>query len=133
MNPRYVVVARRADHGCEYCCAPEAVCNFPFEVEHIFPSSQGGSDELSNLALTCRSCNIYKSAAVTAWDDVTQSDADLFNPRTQSWADHFQLDLDRGEIRGLTPTGRATVAALRMNDPVQIAARLLWIELRLFP
>lgn len=37
MNPRYGQVAFRAEHRCEYCHAPEAVFNFPFEVEHITP------------------------------------------------------------------------------------------------
>jgi hypothetical protein len=35
MNPRYVQVALRAEHRCEYCHAPEVVFNFPFEVEHV--------------------------------------------------------------------------------------------------
>jgi len=36
--------------------------NFPFEVEHIAPVSAGGQDEEANLALACRSCNLYKWA-----------------------------------------------------------------------
>ena len=32
MNRRYGLVAQRAAHRCEYCRAPEAVFNFPFEV-----------------------------------------------------------------------------------------------------
>jgi hypothetical protein len=41
MNPRHARVAARAAHRCEYCHAPEALFNFPFEVEHIilFPAS----------------------------------------------------------------------------------------------
>lgn len=35
MNPHYPLVARRAGHRCEYCRAPEAVFNFPFEVERL--------------------------------------------------------------------------------------------------
>lgn len=35
MNPRYHAVSTRAEHRCEYCHAPEATFNFPFEVEHI--------------------------------------------------------------------------------------------------
>jgi hypothetical protein len=54
MNPHYPLVARRADHRCEYCRAPEAVFNFPFEVEHVVPSSRGGADDESNLCLACR-------------------------------------------------------------------------------
>ncbi len=48
MNPRYVQVALRAGHRCEYCHAPEVVFNFPFEVEHIIPVSRCGLDTESN-------------------------------------------------------------------------------------
>jgi hypothetical protein len=57
----------------------------------------------------------------------------LFNPRQDRWEEHFQVDPDTGEIRGLTPVGYATVARLRMNSPAQQEARRLWIRLGLFP
>jgi hypothetical protein len=133
MNPRYPAVARRGNNRCEYCRAPEAIFNFPFEVEHVVPSSRGGVDDDSNLALTCRSCNLHKSDHLTGQDDVTGVEVSLFNPRTDRWGEHFEFDIDRGELLGLTPVGRGTVTRLRLNDPVQIAARLLWVKLRLFP
>ena len=73
MNPRYSSVASRARHVCEYCHAPEAVFNLPFEVEHIVPLSQGGDKGEDNLALSCRSCNLYKSDSVSAFD-ITSED-----------------------------------------------------------
>jgi hypothetical protein len=39
----------------------------------------------------------------------------LFNPRRQAWTAHFDWSEDLLEIIGLTPTGRATVAKLRLN------------------
>ena len=60
MNPFYHLVADRACHRCEYCHAPELVFNFPFEVEHIIPTSRGGANVEINLALACRSCNLRK-------------------------------------------------------------------------
>jgi len=60
MNPYYSAIAERANHRCEYCHAPELVFNFPFEVEHITPLSQQGTNDESNLALACRSCNLRK-------------------------------------------------------------------------
>jgi hypothetical protein len=54
LNPLYPQIAERAEHRCEYCRAPEAIFNFPFEVEHILPSTRGGVDEPFNLALACR-------------------------------------------------------------------------------
>jgi hypothetical protein len=132
MNPRYPSVAKRANHKCEYCGAPEAIFNFPFEVEHIVPKSKDGADEEANLALACRSCNIYKSNWLTAIDPITHTEIPLFNPRRNVWHDHFQLDYETGSIRGLSATGRASVERLRMNKPVQLAARMSWIELGLF-
>ena len=57
----------------------------------------------------------------------------LFHPREQRWTEHFAVDLESGEIQGTTPTGRATVACLDLNHSLQLAARCLWIRLRLFP
>jgi hypothetical protein len=37
MNLHDAQVALQAGHRCEYCHAPEAVFNFPLEVEHIIP------------------------------------------------------------------------------------------------
>ena len=71
MNPRYPPVARRAAHRCEYCHAPEALFNFPFEVEHITPLCREGADDLLNLALACRSCNLYKADHLSGNDPVT--------------------------------------------------------------
>jgi hypothetical protein len=56
-----------------------------------------------------------------ALDTVTQIDVPLFNPRQQSWTDHFLWE--GAEIVGQTPTGRATVAALVMNRPLILAIR----------
>ncbi len=133
MNPAYPTVARRANHRCEYCRAPEAVFNFPFEVEHVVPRSRGGTDDEANLALACRACNAFKYDRTTGRDETTGQDVPLFDPRTDRWSDHFLVDLETGEMTGTTATGRATVACLRMNEPVHLTARTFWIRLRLFP
>jgi hypothetical protein len=133
MNPHYPPVAARAQHRCEYCRAPEVIFNFAFEVEHVIPSSLGGPDDESNLALACRACNLHKSDRSSGEDPTTQSSAPLFDPRNDRWADHFEIVRETGEIRGLTPVGRATVACLRTNTAVQLEARQLWMRLGLFP
>ncbi len=94
MNPHYPSVARRAGHRCEYCRAPEAVFNSPFEVEHILPTSRGGKDEEGNLCLACRACNLRKSDRLVWHDEVTGQDVALFNPRAERWSDHFVVDLE---------------------------------------
>jgi hypothetical protein len=132
VNPLYTLIARRADHRCEYCRAPEVAFNFPFEVEHVVPTSQGGSGDPSNLALACRACNARKGDALTGTDEATGEDTPLFNPRTDRWSEHFEFDQDSGRLVGLSPVGRATITRLDMNHPLQLIARDMWIRLRLY-
>jgi 5-methylcytosine-specific restriction endonuclease McrA len=73
MNPHYHAVGTRAEHRCEYCHAPEAIFNFPFEVEHIVPPDRGGAQDESSLALACRACNLFKSNHVEAADNETRT------------------------------------------------------------
>ena len=68
----YEVVAARARRRCEYCRAPEVVFNLEFEVDHVIPTSLGGSDDVDNLALACRSCNVRKGKAEHARDPDTK-------------------------------------------------------------
>lgn len=133
MNPRYPAVAERAAYRCEYCHAPEIVFNFSFEVEHIVPQARGGADEFENLALSCRSCNLFKSDYETGQDEQDQVEVALFHPRRDAWEQHFSVDTETAEIRGMTAVGRATVARLQMNRPRQITARRRWMRLELFP
>jgi 5-methylcytosine-specific restriction endonuclease McrA len=44
------------DRKCAYC----GVENVPFEIEHILARSKGGSNRVSNLCLSCHSCNQAK-------------------------------------------------------------------------
>lgn len=133
MNPFYTSVATRAGHRCEYCHAPEAIFNFPHEVEHIIPRSENGADHESNLALACRSCNLRKADFLTGVDETTGGRERLFHPRMDNWADHFLVEVETGVIRGLTTVGRATVMRLQLNSPAQLDARRFWMDLEIFP
>lgn len=133
MNPRYAQVALRAGHRCEYCHAPEVIFNFPFEVEHIYPLSRGGTDTENNRALACRSCNLCKATHISGVDPESQAVVRLLNPRYDRWEEHLQADPESGEIKGLTAIGRATIARLEMNSESQQSARRQWMRLGLFP
>ena len=132
MNPNYAFAAKRAGHICEYCHAPEAVFNLQFEVEHINPLSRGGDNSENNLALSCRSCNLYKSDAVSFFDKEKRKKSRLFNPRRNIWKNHFKINYQTGEILGFTAIGRATADCLKMNGKIQSAARVQWLKLGLF-
>jgi len=47
---------------CAYCSAT----NVPFEIEHTVPKSRGGTDRVSNLALSCPLCNQKKGDRTAA-------------------------------------------------------------------
>jgi hypothetical protein len=133
VNPRYPIVADRADHRCEYCRAPELVFNFPFEVDHVIPPLHGGTDSDENLALSCRACNAHKAAAIAHADPLTGEATALFHPRSDRWEEHFCLDVETAVVEGIAAVGRATVTRLSMNTPTQIEARRLWMRLGVFP
>src|SRR5438105_2361672 len=124
----YQAVATRARHRCEYCRAPEEVFNLEFEVDHVVPQAGGGSDDFANLALACHSCNLRKGTAHRARDPETGHIVPLFNPRTDEWGEHFDVDLDIFSIEGLTAKGRASARRLGLNRKVQVDARRLWIS-----
>ncbi len=132
MNPHYEYVALRARHRCEYCHAPEIIFNFPFEIEHIVPVKLNGTNNNSNLALSCRSCNLYKSSHISSTDLETQSEVSLYHPRKNRWSQHFTVDIESGNILGLTATGRATIALLQINRETQVMARKQWMILDIF-
>jgi hypothetical protein len=133
MNPVYPWVSERANHRCEYCRPPELIFNFPFEVEHIIPLCQGGTDAEDNLALACRSCNLRKGIRTNGIDPHSGHEVCLFNPRQEHWHDHFEAIAENGALIGISPTGRATIAGLHINSQTQMTARRLWIQLGLFP
>jgi hypothetical protein len=110
------VVRERAQRRCEYCHADERWQFVRFTIDHILPQSAGGSDDVDNLALACRNCNERRGNRIEGRDPETEAVVLLFNPRGERWADHFGWDAARLHIVGRTPTGRATVAMLDLND-----------------
>ena len=119
-------VVSRARRRCKYCLIPLEGQVGWFHIDHIVPRSQGGRTEPGNLALACPRCNGHKWANQTGVDPHTGETVALFNPRVQTWREHFRWpDAKPFEIEGLTPCGRATVSRLRMNDPEMVAIRRL--------
>jgi hypothetical protein len=116
------VVRERAGHRCEYCHADERWQFVRFTIDHVVPRSEGGSDDAENLALACRNCNERRSDRREANDPETGQTTSLFHPRLHIWREHFAWDAERLRIIGLSPTGRATVVALDMNDDQQVPA-----------
>jgi len=119
-------VRTRFWNRCAYCQTPEDLSVAIFEFEHITPRSTGGKTEFENLCLSCPTCNRYKADRTTAPDPVTHQEVMLFHPHQNDWAEHFAWSDDATAITGLTSTGRATIAALRMNRTQMVRVRRLW-------
>lgn len=109
------LVFDRAQGYCEYCRSPARVSLESLVTEHIMPISRGGETIAENLALSCQGCNNYKYTKTEAIDPISTNPAPLYNPRQMIWAQHFAWSEDTTLIVGLTPIGRATVEALRLN------------------
>jgi 5-methylcytosine-specific restriction endonuclease McrA len=115
------LVIGRADNRCEYCLLSQSGQEATFHIDHVTPQSAGGETTIDNLALACVSCSLRKAARQNVIDPDTGAEIPIFDPRTNTWKDHFIL---RGvQLVGLTPTGRATIAALALNRPLILAIR----------
>jgi len=121
---RRLVIARARGH-CEYCLSPVSHAVSSFAIEHIVPLEKGGRTTADNLALSCQGCNSHKHIKTEATDPLTKQLALLFHPRQQGWREHFAWNEECSLVVGLTPTGRATIAALRLNRPGVVNLRQL--------
>jgi hypothetical protein len=106
-------VRQRAGGICEYCHMPEDCDELDFQVDHIIARKHHGHDDLDNLAWACFACNNHKSSDLAGRDFVTGDIVRLFNPRQDSWDEHFRWD--GSELLGMTPIGRVTVDVLAIN------------------
>lgn len=126
-------VRERFADCCAYCHTAEDLTATTFEFEHIVPLSNGGETRFSNLCLSCPMCNRYKSDRVLIPDPVTQAEVPLFHPHQDRWTEHFSWNESSTEIIGMTPIGRATIEALRMNRPQMIRVRRMWVAMSQHP
>src|SRR5262245_19671920 len=127
-------VRESARDRCGYCLSPQHLVLARLQIEHLLPRARGGQTEEANLWLSCPLCNNFKGDRTSATDPNTQEMVPLFNPRTQSWSEHFAWSEDGLRINGLTPTGRATVQALHLSDdPDALTVRSYWIQAGWYP
>lgn len=118
------LVRQRAHNRCEYCGIHQRYYpDFTFHIEHVIARQHHGPEVLTNLALACHLCNRKKGPNLSGIDPDTNELTRLFNPRTDTWSEHFRLE-DNGLIVGITPVGRTTAYVLGMNSGVRIRIRL---------
>ena len=117
-------VIERAGNACEYCRLPQSAQPFvTFHVDHVVATQHRPDDSLDNLCLACQSCNLRKGTNLTTIDLVTDEVVRVFDPRNDTWSDHFEI-VDY-IIIGKTDVGRSTARLIAMNDPSRIELRQL--------
>lgn len=124
-------VRERASGRCEYCLVGDEDVLIPHEPDHVVAEQHGGATSLENLALACFHCNRLKGPNLASMDPDTHQLATLFQPRTQTWGEHFALSA--ALLVGLTPTGRATVFLLRLNAPDRVRLREALLAVGRYP
>jgi HNH endonuclease len=117
-----------ANNQCGYCLSQQKYVLGILEIDHIIPKAAGGSDDEKNLWLACRLCNSYKGIQTEAKDPITRLTVKLFNPRFQSWDQHFSWTNGGILIEGKTDIGRTTVVALQLNNSYAVTVRQAWVS-----
>jgi len=124
-------VAARADHLCEYCLLHEEDAYYGCQVDHIISVKHGGATTADNLAYACAFCNRQKGSDIGSilWE--TNEFVRFFNPRTDRWSDHFEID--GIEIKPRTGIGQVTARILGFNDNDRLLERRELFELGRYP
>jgi hypothetical protein len=111
-------VRERAGDRCEHRLLAREDAYFSHESDHIIAEKHGGETTLENLAWACFDCNRFKGSDTASLDPQSGQLVALFDPRTQVWREHFEID--GGRIRPLTPAGRATERLLKLDLPKRV-------------
>jgi hypothetical protein len=97
------------------------------QINHVISEKHGGPTNAENLAYACVFCNRAKRSDIGSIHWETGEFVRFFNPRVDSWADHFSLDDCR--IVPLTTIGEVTARILQFNNAERLLERQ---ELRVF-
>lgn len=114
-------VQSRASHLCEYCLIHEDDTYLGCQVDHVIAEKHGGQTAADNLCYACTFCNRAKGTDIGSIAPSTGDLNRLFNPRTDRWGSHFQLNGVVIEPR--TPIGETTLRLLRFNEKERVWER----------
>ncbi|WP_032402467.1 HNH endonuclease [Rhodococcoides fascians] len=91
-------ILRRDNHLCRYCGATAP--DVKLTVDHVVPTSLGGSDEPSNLVTACADCNSGKSATPpgAAHVDDVRDKALVWAAAIEAVGEQRAADLDRRRL-----------------------------------
>lgn len=100
-------------------------------MDNVIAEKHGGETKPDNLALSCMLWNRRKANDIGSIDPDTGDLAPLFNPRTETWEEYFQLD--DALIVGLTAEGRTTVEFIQLNAFDRLTERAEFIRVGRYP
>jgi hypothetical protein len=124
-------VLERANHVCEYCLIHEDDTFYGCHVDHVISLKHGGPTTAENLACACAICNRAKGSDIGSIDWQTGEFCRFYNPRVDSWSEHFRLAVF--EIEPLTAIGRVTATILALNSHERILEREALMAVDRFP
>ncbi len=125
------LVATRANYRCEYCLLHETDTFFGCEIDHVISSKHGGATTADNLAYACMICNRRKGSDLGSILWRTGALVRFFNPRIDSWADHFALA--GAHVRPQTEIGEVTARIFEFNSAERLLERAELISLGRYP
>ena len=124
------VVAHRADHICQYSLLHEDDKFFGCEQDHIISRKHSGPTESDNLAYACFFCNRRKGSDIGSISH-TGEFVRFFNPRSDRWEAHFQLE--GVFIKPITAIGEVTARILDFNANDRILEREILVAAGRYP
>ncbi len=109
-------------YQCAYC-GTKLYDPLMADIDHFYPKSSYPHlmDELDNLLITCRACNMIKRDKFPIDDDGNPL---LLNPLTEKYSEHIK-QTKNGYLEGITERGRETIAILQLNRASLIEQRIL--------
>lgn len=110
---------------------PQEYAEPSHEVDHIIAEKHAGKTELENLALACFHCNNHKGPNIAGLDPDTRALTRIFDPRHDSWKEHFTWD--RVYLVGKTSVGRTTIFVLAINIRHRVVHRQALLDEGVFP
>ncbi len=123
------LVQERASNLCEYCLISFDDFGTGFHIDHVIGEKHAGPTLDHNLCFACMECNLAKGSDLAT---LVQGElVRLFNPRIDSWIEHFALD--GPVIRSRTKIGEGTLRLLGMNEPARIGLRKMLIKAGRYP
>ena len=120
---------------CEYCLLHEEDAYFGCQVDHIISEKHGGLTDATNLAYACTTCNRNKGSDVGSILMPLSRGifSRFFNPRTDEWREHFEINTNGITIISLSDIGEVTARILGFNSPERLLERQTLHEIDRYP